>query len=198
MSELDDIVKRSLRSFYLQDVCSEWCGRENEMVNLYALGHLAKEVRTGTILYDLTQIGIEVAVRQRDKRDEKSKMRSDVRKDLVIWPTRRMTLWKRNIPKNEPLAVMEWKVNHFLNRTVHKKNKDLGYKSDIDWLTATSLRPDMHNFIGYAVLIENTLYPKKLSCFRIQAGEIDKQFLILRGIEPDIGPSETMPVVKVY
>jgi hypothetical protein len=57
MSELDTIVETSLRSFY-QDICSEWCGRENEIVNLYALGHLAKHVRPGTILSELTQIGI--------------------------------------------------------------------------------------------------------------------------------------------
>lgn len=58
MSELDTITEKSLRSFY-QNICSEWCGRENEMVNLYALGHLAKHVQPGTILSELTQIGIE-------------------------------------------------------------------------------------------------------------------------------------------
>ncbi len=59
-------METSLRSFY-RDICSEWCGRENEAVNLYALGHLAKQVRRGTILSNLTQIGIEVAVRQLPK-----------------------------------------------------------------------------------------------------------------------------------
>jgi hypothetical protein len=63
MSELDAIVEQSLPSFY-QDICADWCGRENEIVNLYALGHLAKHVRPDTILHDLTKIGIEVTVRQ--------------------------------------------------------------------------------------------------------------------------------------
>lgn len=58
ISELDAIIEASLREFY-QDICSELCGRENEMVNLYALGRLAKHVRPDTILRDLTQIGME-------------------------------------------------------------------------------------------------------------------------------------------
>src|SRR5450755_1860539 len=62
MSKLDAVVGMSLRSFY-RDICSGWCGRENEAVNLYTFGHLAKQVRPGSPLYDLTQIGIEVAVR---------------------------------------------------------------------------------------------------------------------------------------
>ena len=53
MSELDAIVEKSLRSFF-RNICSEWCGRENEMVSLYAFGHLVKHVRRGTILSELT------------------------------------------------------------------------------------------------------------------------------------------------
>ena len=178
MSELDEIVKRSLRSFYLQDVCSEWCGRENEMVNLYALGHLAKEVRPGTILDDLTQIGIEVAVRQLDRTLDHTKRRSDVRKDLVIWCTPKMTHWKGNIPQNEPLAVMEWKVNHSIGRRAHPQNRR-DHQADIEWLLDTSRRSGMENFIGYAVLVENTRSPKELVCVRVQNAVCDAKFLTL-------------------
>jgi hypothetical protein len=128
ISEFDSIVEQSLRLFY-QDICSEWCGRENEMVNLYALSHLAKQVRPNTILSDVGQIGIEVAVRQLPKEallkwnPKAESPKKDVRKDLVIWPSARMSLWNANIPCNEPLAIMEGKVNHFLNRAVHKKNR---------------------------------------------------------------------------
>jgi hypothetical protein len=63
LCELDRIVEQSLRSFY-KDISSNWWGRENEMINLYAWCHLSKLARQGTIFSDHGQIGIEVAVRQ--------------------------------------------------------------------------------------------------------------------------------------
>lgn len=151
VSELDTIVEKSLRSFY-RAICSEWCGRENEAVSLYAFGHLAKEVRKhpGRLLYDPTQIGIEVAVRQLRRKKFKGQVRT-VRKDLVIWPTPGMTLWKANAlhngvrvmeVHNEPLAVMEWKVNHYLSRAAHRKNQR-EHRGDTRWLCVTSRRQDM-------------------------------------------------------
>jgi hypothetical protein len=183
-SDLDSIVEQSLRSFYEDISSSEWCGRENEMVNLYALGHLAKHVRSGTILSELTQIGIEMTVRQLPRLHHELKWMT-VRKDLVIWPAPRMTLWKaekpcNRIPSNEPLAVMEWKVNHFLNQAVHKQNLDAHdeHKGDIQWLRDTSCRNGMKDFIGYAVLVQDTKVPKVLSCVRVQAG-VERSFLTL-------------------
>lgn len=184
MSELDTIVEASLRSFYAA-ICPEWCGRENEAVNLYALGHLAKHVRPGTILSDLTQIGIEVAVRQLPLEKFKGKERT-VRKDLVIWPTAGMTLWKANVPHNEPLAVMEWKVNHFSTR-LHAGNRRI-HGDDVQWLRSTSLRSGMADFVGYAVLVENTRDPKTLRCVRIQAGAVNERFLTLDGAVATHGP----------
>jgi hypothetical protein len=121
ISELDAVIEQSLRSFYQDISAADWCGRENEFVNLYALGHLAKQVCPDTILRNLTQIGIEVTVRQLPRLHHELKWMT-VRKDLVIWPDPRMTLWKaekpcNRIPANEPLAVMEWKVNHFQSRS---------------------------------------------------------------------------------
>ena len=168
MSELDSIVETSLRSFY-RDICSEWCGRENEAVNMYAFGHLAKHVLPGTILSELTQIGIEVAVRQLPLPKFAGKDRN-VRKDLVIWPTGGMTLWRANIPHNEPLAVMEWKVNHYFNRAVHQKNRR-EHRGDIRWLRDSSLRAGMTGFTGYAVLVETTGQPRELHCVRIRNGK---------------------------
>lgn len=176
VTELDAIVEASLCSFY-RDICSEWCGRENEAVNLYALGHLAKQVRPGTILSDLTQIGIEVAVRQLPKCTEHPGRRNTVRKDLVIWPTAGMNLWKANLPHNEPLAVMEWKVNHYFNRAVHQQNRR-EHLQDVQWLRETSQRLGNSDFIGYAVLLENLRSPRLLTCVRIHAGA-DQQFLTL-------------------
>ena len=176
MSELDAIVEQSLRSFH-RDICSEWCGRENEAVNLYALGHLAKQIRSGSVLSDLTQIGIEVAVRQLPKCAEHPGRRGTVRKDLVIWPTAGMTLWKSNVPHNEPLAVMEWKVNHYFNRAVHQQNRQ-EHLQDVQWLCETSRRSGNSDFIGFAVLLENRRSPRELTCARIHAGK-HEMFLTL-------------------
>jgi hypothetical protein len=180
---LDSIVEKSLRSFY-KDICAlpEWCGRENEMVNLYALGHLAKHRAPGTILSKLTQLGIEVAVRQLPKEvllkwnPKADKPKKDVRKDLVIWRSPRMCLWKDNVPCNVPLAIMEWKVNHYRNRDSHPKNRR-DYPLDVNWLRETSAR-EGKNFIGYAVLLDNARTPKTLLCTRVQAGA-ERPFLVL-------------------
>ncbi|MGA8430383.1 MAG: hypothetical protein WB729_11225 [Candidatus Sulfotelmatobacter sp.] len=169
-SDLDSIVEQSLRSFY-EDICSlEWCGRENEMVNLYALGHLAKQCVPGTILSELTQLGIEVAVRQLPPDDEHRGRRQTVRKDLVIWPSARMTLWKSDVPHNEPLAIMEWKVNHIFNHAVHQENRR-EHLLDVRWLQETSNRLCGRDFLGYAVLIESMGTAKKLSCVRVHGSQ---------------------------
>ena len=61
---------------------SDWFGRENEIINLFAHKFLA--MRLGqTPLMSLTQIGIEVAVKQIHDRNKGKKF---VRKDLVLWP----------------------------------------------------------------------------------------------------------------
>jgi hypothetical protein len=181
MLELDAIVRESLHSFY-PDICSEWCGRENEMVNLYAWGHLRERVKPNTILSDFTQIGIEVAVCQLPKevlikwKPTAERPKKDVRKDLVIWPSARMSRWKDNVPCNEPLAIMEWKVDHYFNRNAHPQNRR-EHLHDVEWLRETSLRSGMTNFVGYAVLVEHTHTPKTLTCVRVQAGNVDKQFV---------------------
>jgi len=75
-------------------------------VNLYAFDYLAGQRRPASIFYDLTQIGIEVAVRQLGRKKFKGRVRT-VRKDLVIWPTPGMTLRKANAVPNRTLPVME-------------------------------------------------------------------------------------------
>jgi hypothetical protein len=172
-SDLDNIIEKSLHSFY-EDICLplQWCGRENEMVNLYALGHLAKHCVPGTILSELTQLGIEVAVRQLLPDDEHKGRRKTVRKDLVIWPKPRMTMW----PQNEPRAIMEWKVNHVFNRAAHPQNRR-EHIDDVQWLRETSLRIGV-DFIGYAVLVESTRDPKELTCVRLCEGDKNDNFPI--------------------
>lgn len=182
-TQLDTIVGMSLASFY-KDISQDWWGRENEMVNLYAWCHLAKQVREGTVLGDIGQIGIEVAVRQLPTElllkinPGRQRSKKDVRKDLVIWPSARMTLWMQSKPSNKPLAIMEWKVNHFHNSAAHRKNRN-DYQRDIEWLRQTSAQEDMPGFVGYAVLVEDRREPKTLTCARVHAGSVNERFLEL-------------------
>jgi hypothetical protein len=79
---------------------------------------------------------------------------------------------------NEPSAVMEWKVNHYLNRKASRKNRR-EHRGDVRWLCVTSRRPDMADFVGYAVMLENWRTARLLDCVRVQAGVVDRQFLTL-------------------
>lgn len=79
---------------------SQWFGRENELVNLFAHSFLAQEI-------EQSRIGIEVAVKQLPKGGAKTL----VRKDLVIWRSPNETVWINGVPSNDPVAVVEFKVN---------------------------------------------------------------------------------------
>lgn len=162
IGDLDAVISASLRSFYDDISASNWRGREREMVSLFALGHLSQHCnREGSLR--LAQIGIEVAVRQLPG----EKRRDNVCKDLVIWPVEKMTCWDGSGEmSNEPLAVMEWKVNHFLNVHVHPKNRR-DHSLDVQWLQETSTRLSGREFVGYAVLVESTHSPKVLSSVRV-------------------------------
>lgn len=63
LKELDAYLKKT-----------DWYGRENEVVNLFAHSFLAKHV-------DMSRVGIEVSVKQLSGPGRKAL----VRKDLVIW-----------------------------------------------------------------------------------------------------------------
>ena len=79
---------------------SDWWGRENEVVNLFAHRFLAAQVGTEGPLRSLRQVGIEVAV------DQVAGVKRWVRKDLVIWPESDMTAWS---PNAVPSVIVEWK-----------------------------------------------------------------------------------------
>jgi hypothetical protein len=96
INDLDDYLKKS-----------NWYGRENEVVNLFAHSFLSKYVGRNNFT-SISQIGIEVAVKQLPLLNGKKL----VRKDLVIWGQERQTVWDNNHKAvNDPIAVLEWKVN---------------------------------------------------------------------------------------
>ena len=98
---LSAIINAALKEMELQLRKSDWRGKENDCVNLFAHRFLAKRVRP------TDRIGIEVAVPQLSGRVRKQA----VRKDLVIWKHSGETTlgadWKA---KAVPQAILEWKV----------------------------------------------------------------------------------------
>jgi len=132
---------------YLTDPECPWRGRENEVVNLFAHDFLAVQVSQSGPLASLSQVGIEVAVKQVDG------SKNLVRKDLVIWPRPRMTQWS---DEHGPAVIVEWKRDN-----VQKCDKD------VDWLRKfTQAFPET---IGFSVCA----YLKKragVSCVVVEEG----------------------------
>lgn len=94
-------IGKTLKEFstFIRD--SDWRGKENDCVNLFAHRFLAKRVRP------IDRIGIEVAVPQLGGKGRKQA----VRKDLVIWKRSGHTTWGADWKaKAVPQAILEWKV----------------------------------------------------------------------------------------
>jgi hypothetical protein len=177
-TEIDVIIKDSLQSFY-EDVGSlESSGREREMISLFAFGYLVKSCRPKTVLYDSTQIGIEVAVQQLPRSASDPGRGSTVCKDIVIWHAPRMTLWKGKERHNEPLVVMEWKVNYSLGTRHSFAANRRGHAKDINWLLDTSVRINDDKFVGYAVFLDCTTKPQELTCVRVKDNKAEKDWFV--------------------
>ena len=162
-SELDALVHRSLMSFAAAVLANRWNGREREAVSEYAFGHLLPQCSTGGVLFDPTQIGIEVAVPQLDGDGRKLQ----VCKDLVIWPRPHMTCWDCDgQPTVPPLAVLEWKTNR---ATV--------FQADVSWLS--KFTTDWAAVTGYAVTLDLRRRAFLLSCTRVQADDVDPHWLLV-------------------
>ena len=94
-------IRKTLREFSAFICDSDWRGKENDCVNLFAHRFLAKRVRP------IDRIGIEVAVPQIGGKGRKQA----VRKDLVIWRQSGYTTWGADWrAKGGPMAILEWKV----------------------------------------------------------------------------------------
>ena len=131
---MDRIIEKALKNFdnFLKD--TNWYGRENEVVNIFAHKFLAEYVGEKPLL-SLDQLGIEVAVKQLDS--EKGK--ELVRKDLVIWKYGDTSVWnEKGEIINNPLVIIEWKVND-----VKKCSYDIGWLGEY-----TRKYPDV---TGYSV-----------------------------------------------
>ena len=118
MGKLIERLRLALIDFVDSCVTDGWKGRERESVNRFVFDKLLKLVSTHPLLYDPTQIGIEVAVAQ-----VKGTGKKYVCKDLVIWPLPNQTAWTHNSKIDTPLVIVEWKT------------RQKGFsKYDLDWL----------------------------------------------------------------
>jgi len=116
---------------FLRD--SEWYGRENELVNLFAHSFLSGRLGPDGPVH-VAQLGIEVAVKQLKEIDGKDV----VRKDLVVWSKPNETLWLNRESVNKPIAVIEF-----------KRKNERECLPDHEWLTAyTKANPGV---LGYSV-----------------------------------------------
>lgn len=129
MEELSSVIKDSLESFYNDVSKNSWKGREREAVSHFVTAHINKFINKNGPLYDLAQIVIEGAVKQ-----DPSKGKKHVNKDLLVWPNPGMTAWNDKwIAEYVPLAVLEWKVHRPRNPFKEFHPHDIAW---LNWFTS--------------------------------------------------------------
>lgn len=151
------IIERSLLQLDQFLKKSDWWGRENEVVNLFAHEFLAGQMKKGSPLSSLSQIGIEVAVEQVAPGKNRKEY---VRKDLVVWPDPRMTCWYPQIETSIPAVIIEWKVAD-----------ERASREDAEWLRCFTKR--YPSTVGYAVCVYIQGDRHVVWC-RVQRGKITK------------------------
>lgn len=104
IAELDVTITQALTSLARELSGVGWSGRrEREVVSLFCFGHLLRQCKPGGVLYDPTQVAIEVAVPQipgQRNLTGSSRSKAQVCKDIVIWPRPGMVTWG---PQGKPL-----------------------------------------------------------------------------------------------
>lgn len=163
---MDDIIRRSLTSFAEEALAGDWRGRrEREAVSLFAFGFLLREANAGGTLHDPAQITIEFPVPQVTERDGAwASTKSQVCKDLVIWPRPAMTCWDdEGKPSVPPAAILEWK---FGVPTVHEP--------DVEWLqTFTARYPET---TGYAIAANRPGSAFLIDCVTVANGVVEREW----------------------
>ena len=159
VSDLDVVLLQSLTSFTDEVFASGWRGKEREAVSLFAFGHLIKQCRPDSVLFDPAQIGIEVRV----LKPADLGVKAEVCKDLVVWNQPGTTCWSKN---PWPVAVLEWKAN-----------QSQVSSNDVIWLKAFS--KGHQDFTGYAICLDLKQRDFRLSCTRVKDGQAQSDWLVL-------------------
>ena len=162
LTELDQIIQRSLRDFVDTITRDAWSGRrEREAICLYVMAHLQHEVKHGSVLFDPLQIAIEFPVRQIavEKQTAISRRKGakrEVAKDLLIWRRPKMTTWTCDGRSHHiPLAILEW-----------KSGRVSAFEDDVRWLEEYST--EHPGCTGYAV----SLHRDKRGTFSVRVTRV--------------------------
>jgi len=164
LTDLDNIIQRTLRDFVDAITRDGWSGRrEREAICLYVMAHLQHEAKRGSVLFDPLQIAIEFPVRQIavEKQTAISKRKGakrEVAKDLMIWREPKMTTWTRDGRSHHvPLAILEWKFGRVSP-----------FEDDVRWLEEYSI--EHPGCVGYAV----SLHRDKCGMFSVSVARVAK------------------------
>lgn len=173
VTELDEIVRRSLVSFATESLSGGWTGRrEREAVSLYVLGHLLREVRPDSVLHHAAQIGIEFPVPQVSRVaattiSGRGGAKTQVCKDIVLWSRPGMTCWdEAGAPTVAPMAILEWKFG-----------VEGAHEPDVAWLSAFA--ESNPGFVGYAVSANRPGSPFLVEAVRVVANSVERGWLRL-------------------
>jgi len=162
---IQNIVASALGEFEAWLLASSWRGKENDCVNIFAHRFLAAYIAPDSVLYDLTQIGIEVGVPQ----PPGVGIKSAVRKDLVIWHQPLTTAWSADwIAETFPLAIIEWKARR------KKLSIPVLFPYDLEWLKTYSLRQS--DFTGFIVTVDYTSTTRRVASAVVANGQISVDF----------------------
>jgi len=168
---LDSVVDSGLRGLAEEVRGGTWTGRrEREVVSYFAFRYLVPACKAGTFLHEPTQIAVEVAVPQLDQRivrrlTKRATAKTQVCKDLVIWPRPGMTCWdSAGKPTVYPAAILEWK---FGGRTL--------FEYDMQWLREYSKVLD--DFVGYAIQVDPKQRDFTVAAARAEGGVLDEDWL---------------------
>jgi hypothetical protein len=160
--QLDALIAEALTSLYGEllktrdpETDRSWQRREQEIVSLFAFGHLAPLFQREKI--DIALLRIEGRVRQVPTESDPRKRAA---RDLVIFRDRLDTLWR----PSDPFAVMEWKLS--TQRKTPKRiltgDKD-SVATDVIWLE----RNFHYMEVGYSVFVRWPNWNLKITCERI-------------------------------
>ena len=141
---IDRFVNEALESFSDFLKTTEWRGKEQECVNLFAHRFLFEKIEPSAAIKDATQICIEGALKQ-----PQGYTRPVATKDLVIWSHPLQTTWSADWePVNSPKAVMEWKVyrDRFPRRIFSRH--------DEEWVSAYT--EEQRGSFGWVVSVDMT------------------------------------------
>ena len=167
MESPDGEVYSALEGFASSELDGSWSGqREREAVSLFAFGTLLDEVSSRGLLQDSRQIGIEMAIPQVTlPGEDSSRKKSQVCKDVVLWPKPKMTCWDEDgAPTRLPAAVIEWKYG----------DSEI-FEGDVNWLKAFT--DQYSTCVGYAVTANQSVSPFTLSCTRVADGNTEPEWL---------------------